>query len=291
MSLLFSDVFGDLEDLVHEVEIKEEEQKEFLKDVFKERMRTQLIARNVLLISVNQKRNLNQTRYIEELLQNSQAFDMELRELLQKKESITNISISVPHYENRILRLSKTWKEFYRYVQQIVKNPSDREALNYITSNNILLLTDIDFILRKYIEFNKAEDSFTNKLNHRNLMLFLQIGIPRVYIQKIIKEKLLIEQEIKIIENRQNLNITINSLGRLLKAFRHGDNRLGLQGVGDSKFLKKLAIVDALWVILEPLFRKELLSKEEFELMLRQSDEFTLKHTELVKFSNQTIDH
>jgi len=286
VTILWADAFGELGSLVEEVESQNQEKKEFLSDVFKQRMRTQVMARDALLVSMNFKNE----KYLKKLIQNSKFFDDDMKKLLDKKEDILLISKVVPDYKKRILRLEETWKAFYKNIQLIGKNVHDKKALEYITQNNVLLLTDIDFILRKYMAFHKSSDALAKALQHKQIMLFSQIGMPRAYIQKIIKEKLLIEKEIKIIENRQNLTITINALGRLLKAFRYGDKTLELEGTTDINLLKKLTTVDDLWKTLEPLYRKEILSKEEFSLMLEKSDEFIVHHTELVVLSNQIND-
>jgi hypothetical protein len=283
-SILFSNSFEELGNLVDEVEVKEEKQKEFLKDIFQKRMQVQLIARDVLLVSLD----FEKERYMEELLKNAKDFDSNIEELLQKKDRNKNISKHVPSYQKRILRLAKTWNEFYQNIKNFTKNSSDTEALDYIVQNNVLLLTDIDFIIRKY---NRRGDSLVEAIKERELMLFLQIGLPRAYIHKIIKEKLLIAKEIDVISNRENLDITINAQDKLLKAFRSGNKTLGLQGTNDLKFLEKLSVVDALWKELKPLYKKEVLSEKEFTSMLEISGKFVEKHTELVKFSNQSIDN
>jgi hypothetical protein len=286
-SILFSNSFEELGNLVDEVEVKEEKQKEFLKDIFQKRMQVQLIARDVLLVSLD----FEKEKYKEEILKNAKDFDRNIEELLQKKDRNENISKHVPSYQKRILRLAKTWNEFYQNIKNFTKNSSDTEALDYIVQNNVLLLTDIDFILRKYNEFNRRGDSLVEAIKERELMLFLQIGLPRAYIHKIIKEKLLIAKEIDVISNRENLDITINAQDKLLKAFRSGNKTLGLQGTNDLKFLEKLSVVDALWKELKPLYKKEVLSEKEFTSMLEISGKFVEKHTELVKFSNQSIDN
>ena len=286
VAIIWANAFGELGSLVEEVESQNQEKKEFLLDVFKQRMRTQVMARDALLVSMN----FENEKYLKALTENSKVFDDEIKKLLEKKEDTLLISKVVPDYKKRVLRLEKTWKEFYKQIHILTKNNDDKKSLAYITENNVLLLTDIDFILRKYMEFHKSSDILAKALQHKQIMLFSQIGMPRAYIQKIIKEKLLIEKEIKIIENRQNLSITIHALGRLLKAFRHGDKTLDLDGTTDNNFLKKLRKVDLLWTELEPLYKKEILTKKEFHLMLEKSDKFVLFHTELVLLSNQTND-
>jgi hypothetical protein len=286
LSMLSASTFGELGSLVEEVESKTQKKKEFLSDVFKQRMRTQLLARDALLLSLN----FEHEKYQKELLEKSELFDKEIKKLLEKKEDVLSLSKSVPDYSKRVLRLEKTWKEFYQNIKILTKNVNDEKALKYITENNILLLTDIDFILRKYMEFNRSSDSLAKALQHKQIMLFSQIGMPRAYIQKIIKEKLLIKKEIKVIENRQNLNITIHALSRLLKAFREGDETLELEGTSDVKFLQKLTTVELLWNELLPFYTKEILTKEESLSMLKKSEEFIKAHTSLVILSNQTND-
>ena len=286
-SLLFSNSFEELESLVDEVKVKEETHKKFLTDIFQKRMQVQLIARDALLISLG----FEKEKYSKELLKNAQSFDRKIDSLLQKEDENKKISKLIPAYRKRIVRLSDTWKEFYQNIKKISKNSSDNQALEYIVQNNVLLLTDIDFILRKYNEVNKGTGSLAEAIKEKEHMLFLQIGLPRAYIQKIIKEKLLISKEIDVIENRENLDITIHSQDKLLEAFRNGDKTLGLQGTSDSKFLEKLTMVDTVWKELKPLYRKEVLSDKEFKLMLKKSDEFIQKHTLLVKLSNHSIDN
>ena len=286
LTMAFSNTFEDLGKLVEEVESEKKEQKVFLLDIFKQRMRTQLMARDTLLLNLN----FEGKRYAEELMKTGQIFDTEMKKILSKKEEMEAISLVVPDYKKRILRLKKTWEKFYQSIHLLLKSPKDETALTYIVENNVLLLTDIDFILRKYMAFHQSSNRLEKALQHKSIMRFSQMGVPRAYIQKIMKEKLLIYREIKTIENRQNLNITIHSLGRLLKAFRDGDKTLDLLGISETNFLKKLSEIDALWRRLEPLYRQEVFGQEELQLMLQLSDAFMVKHTELVQLSTQIDD-
>jgi hypothetical protein len=272
-SLLFSNSISDLSLMVEEVNQEEHQKKERLEELFEQRMLAQQMAKNSLLLSLDYKTAF----YKKELLRLAKRFDKGIKNLKETESQ-------------RVKRLHKTWSSFYKNIKIIIETHHDTMALKYITENNVLLLTDIDFILRKKIKSSQSSDSFTRKLQHGNFMLFTQIDIPRSYIQKIIKEKLMIEKELNIIEYRGNLNITIFRLERLLKGFREGDKTLELKGSGEQKFLKKLSIIDALWEELKPLYQKEVLTKKEFEIMMKKSDEFMKKHLDVVKLSNQIID-
>ncbi len=285
-TLLLSSKFNDLDSLVNKANMEKAQKRKNLSDIFKQRMRTQLMARDTFFITIGYKKEF----YIKELLNISNLFDKDIKKFTQNKKEIKNLSVKVPDYSKRVKRLINTWSKFYKNIKIITKNSKDRDAHKYIKENNVLLLTDIDFIIRKNIEFGESSDDFLKKLQHANFMLFTQIGIPRTYIYKIIKEKLLIQEEIDVIEYRQNLNITIYSLDRLLRAFVYGDNTLQLSGTRDKEFLTKLLPISKLWKELKPLYKKEVLSKDEFEIMIKKSDEFIEKHTKLVKFSNQIVD-
>ncbi len=272
-SFLFADSINDLSLMVEEVNQEERHKKERLEELFEQRMLAQQMAKNALLLSLDYKTEF----YKKELLTLAKRFDKGIKNLKDTESQ-------------RVKRLHKTWDNFYKNINIIMENYHNTMALKYITENNVLLLTDIDFILRKKIKSSQSSDSFTRKLQHENFMLFTQIDIPRSYIQKIIKEKLMIKKELNIIEYRGNLNITIFRLERLLKGFRDGDKTLELKGSGEQNFLQKLSIIDTLWRELKPLYQKEVLSTKEFEVMIKKSDEFMKKHLDVVKLSNRIID-
>ena len=286
LTSIYSSTLEELDSIVNEATQEKVQKKKNLSDIFKQRMRTQLMARDAFLITTGYKKEF----YIKELLDISKKFDRDIKKFTQNKKAIKNLSKKVPDYSKRIKRLSNTWSKFYKTIKTITQNSKDIDANRYIEQNNVLLLTDIDFILRKNIEFSESGDNFIKELQHANFMLFTQIGVPRTYIYKILKEKLLIQEEIDIIEYRQNLHITINALDRLLRAFVNGDKTLQLSGTRDKEFLTRLLPISKLWRELKPLYNKEVLTQEEFDTMIKKSDEFIVKHTQLVKFSNQIVD-
>jgi flagellar motility protein MotE (MotC chaperone) len=180
--------------------------------------------------------------YRQEMLKNANLFDENLNKLLASKADIDKAKRDNKDFEQKIKDLNNTWVKFYDSVKKVSKNSKDKDGLKFIAEYNIRLLNDVAYIFTNFIKSYNSTDKLEASMAHIKSMLFTQVGKPRMYINKLVKERLLIKQNIDKKKNQENLNNSIKSMDKLMKALKDGDKELELYGTEDRTILDKLAI-------------------------------------------------
>jgi len=276
-----------LTDIVDQAEEKKAEDKKVLNYAFKQRMRTQWIARDALLIAMG----INSSFYQKEILQNADAFNENFNNLIGSKKDIQKAEKRDPKFTEKIEDVKSTWKTFYDSVKKISKNHKDKEALKFIEENNIKLLDDIAYIFTNFIKSYQSTDKLEASMAHIKSMLYTQVGKPRMYINKLVKERLLVKQNINKKENQKSLKQTVHDMDRLMKALKDGDKGLELHGTEDKDILDKLDISQKLWEEVKILVQKKKLTDKEFITLVRKNEDFIKAQTEVVKLTRASNDN
>jgi len=282
-----NDLMSGLTEIVNKVEDEKAKDKKVLNYAFKQRMRTQLIALNALLISMD----FNRKFYQKEIVVNSDLFNKNFNNLLNSKEDIKKAETRDPNFRKKIEEIKKIWLTFYDSSKRISTDAKDKNALKFIEENNIKLLTTIDYIFTNFIKSYQSTDKLEASISHIKSMLYTQVGKPRMYINKLVKERLLIEQNINVKDNQKNFNKTIKDMDRLMKALADGDKELELDGTEDRKILEKLSISQKIWEELKALVIKKRLNKEEWHKIIENNKKFMKSHTEVVKLTRESNDN
>ena len=276
-----------LTDIVDQAEEKKAEDKKVLNYAFKQRMRTQWIARDALLIAMG----INSSFYQKEILQNADAFNENFNNLIGSKKDIQKAEKRDPKFTEKIEDVKSTWKTFYDSVKKISKNHKDKEALKFIEENNIKLLDDIAYIFTNFIKSYQSTDKLEASMAHIKSMLYTQVGKPRMYINKLVKERLLVKQNINKKENQKSLKQTVKDMDRLMKALKDGDKGLELHGTEDRKILDKLSISQKIWEEVKTLVQKKKLTDKEFKTLVKKNEDFIKAQTEVVKLTRASNDN
>ena len=276
----------DLIDIVNQAEKQKQEETKVLNYAFKQRMRTQWIARDALLVSMDYNRSF----YQQEMLQNANLFHENLINLLASKADIDKVKREDKNFEQKIQDLNLTWMKFYDSVKKVAESSENKDALKFIAENNIKLLKDIAYIFTHFIKSYTSTDKLEASMAHIKTMLYTQVGKPRMYINKLVKERLLIKNNIDIEENQKSLEQSIKDMDRLMKALKDGDKGLELNGTEDRTILEKLAISQKIWEEVKLLVEKKKLTDEEWITLIQKNEEFIKIHTEVVKLTRTSND-
>ena len=282
-----SDLMSGLTNIVNEIEEKKAENKKVLNYAFKQRMRTQWISRDALLISMD----FNCSFYQKEILTNADLFNENFNNLINSKEDIEKAKKRDPNFSKKIEEVKERWSIFYDSIKKISKDAKDKNALKVIEENNIGLLDGIAYIFTNFIKTYQSTDKLEASMAHIKSMLYTQVGKPRMYINKLVKERLLIEQNIHKKDNQKNFEQSIKDMDRLMKALHDGDKELELHGTEDRKILEKLFISQKIWEEVKVLTTKENLSKREWSTLIQKNDEFINSQTEVVKRTRESSDN
>jgi hypothetical protein len=276
-----------LTDIVDQAEEKKAKDKKVLNYAFKQRMRTQWIARDALLVSMN----FNSSFYQKEMLTNANLFNENFNNLINSKKDIEKAKKSDPNFVKKIEDVKSRWSKFYDSVKKISKNSKDKESLKFIGENNIKLLDDIAYIFTHFIKSYQSTDKLEASMAHIKSMLYTQVGKPRMYINKLVKEKLLIKENINKKENQKSLKNSIKDMDRLMKALKDGDKGLELSGTEDRDILEKLATSQKIWEEVKTLANKKSLSKKEWFKLIAKNNDFIEAQTKVVKLTRASNDN
>lgn len=282
-----SDWMSGLTDIVDKVEEKKAENKKVLNYAFKQRMRTQLMSRDALLISMD----FNCSFYQKEILLNADLFNENFNNLINSKKDIEKIKKRDPKFSKKIEEVTEIWLTFYDSVKKISKDSKDKDALKFIEKNNINLLKGIAHIFTSFIKSYQSTDKLEASMAHIKSMLYTQVGKPRLYINKLVKERLLIEQNINVKDNQNSFNQTIKDMDKIMKALKDGDKELELHGTEDTKILEKLSITQKIWEDVKALVTKEKLNKKEWSIIIVKNEELIKAQTEVVKLTRESNDN
>ena len=276
-----------LANIVDKAEAKKAENLKVLNYAFKQRMRTQWIARDALLISIG----FNSDFYQKEILENANNFNKNFNKLISSKKDIDRAIKENKNFAQKIEDVKSVWIKFYDSVKKLSKNPKDKEALEFISKNNIKLLDDIAYIFTHFMKSYQSSDKLEASMAHIKTMLYTQVGKPRMYINKIVKDRLLIRENINKKDAEKDLDNSIKAMDKLMKALKDGDRDLELDGTEDRAILKKLSISQKIWDRVKSLVLKKKLTDKELESMIKANEEFIKAQGEVVKLTRASNDN
>ena len=282
-----NNLMSGLTDIVDKIEEQKAEDKKVLNYAFKQRMRTQWMSRDALLIAMD----FNSSFYQKEIIVNADLFNENFNNLINSKEDIKKAGKRDPNFAKKIEEIKEIWVTFYDSVKKISKNAKDKKALKFIEKNNIKLLDDIAYIFTNFIKSYQSTNKLEASMAHIKSMLYTQVGKPRMYINKLVKERLLIEQNINAKENQKNFNQSVKEMDRLMKALKDGDKELELHGTEDRKILEKLSICQKIWEEVKAIAAKDSLTKKEWSKLIEKNEKFIEAQTEVVTLTRASNDN
>jgi len=273
--------------IVDTAETQKAEDQQVLNNAFKQRMKTQRMARDALLIAMD----FNRSFYQKDILKNADEFNIKFQNLINDKKDIDKVITKLPEFKEKLTTFKTTWSQFYDMIKALSKDPKDQKALNYIINQNTNLLQDIDYIFSNFLRFYQSNDSLEKSMNHIRTMLFTQVGKPRMYITKIVKERLLIAEDINTTANQKALHKSIKNMDQLMKALKEGDKTLELNGTEDRKILEKLAQSQTVWEKLKVAIASATLDPHQWEKILQLNEDFIKIHNDVVTLTKASVDN
>lgn len=276
-----NNILKELTNLVDDVEKEKIEKHKVLNYTFKQRMRTQIIARDVLLIITG----FNTDFYKKEVGKNANTFNENLHKLVDSKEDIKRAKKLDPNFAKKLKDLETTWSKFYESVKNISKDSRDKKSIEFVINNNMRLLEDIAYIYSSFIKSYHSTDKLEASMAHIKNILYTQVGKPRMYINQIIKDRLSIKEDINTKESQKNLQKGIKEMDKLMKALKDGDKDLELSGTEDRAILEKLAISQKIWEEIKTLLQEKKLRKDKWLTLIEKNNSFIKEHTEVVRLT------
>ncbi|OQX74572.1 MAG: hypothetical protein B6D59_01880 [Campylobacteraceae bacterium 4484_4] len=215
----------------------------------KERMLTQRMAKDLLLIS----QNLNPEQNREDLKKTMQLFERILRGLQKGDKELSLEGTKLPKIQKQLHKGEKLWREL---KPNLLKKSLDKRALKTTIEKLDTLLAEMDKAVKLFEKSIKKEkqalqlssivSQYMEKKNLQNHIINLS-GKQRMLTQKISKLSLLVALGIDQKKNRVRLVDAAKLYDKTLSGFLNGDPSLGLPATKNRKIASYIKELQKVW--------------------------------------------
>jgi hypothetical protein len=250
----------------------------------KQRMLTQKMSKEIILIALNVEPKRNRER----LKKTSTLFDKTINGFLRGDSTLSLSATTEKPIIAQIEKIIKHWEKFNTHVKSIIKKKSiDTASLIYVINNNIPLLKESHKLVLLYKQ-NTTRILAPIEKDLRNIIDLA--GKQRMLTQKMTKEKILIIGGLRVKENEKLLLSSVNLFDKTLKGLIRGDKDLGLPGVTNSDLKKQLLTVKSIWNELKPLYKKDDISNQELAIIIDKNLPLLKEMNKAVNMFEKTSD-
>jgi hypothetical protein len=250
----------------------------------KQRMLTQKMSKEIILIALNVEPKRNRER----LKKTSTLFDKTINGFLKGDSTLSLSATTEKSIIAQIEKIIKHWEKFNTHVKSIIKKKSiDTASLIYVINNNIPLLKESHKLVLLYKQ-NTTRILAPIEKDLRNIIDLA--GKQRMLTQKMTKEKILIIGGLRVKENEKLLLSSVNLFDKTLKGLIRGDKDLGLPGVTNSDLKKQLLTVKSIWNELKPLYKKADISNQELAIIIDKNLPLLKEMNKAVNMFEKTSD-
>lgn len=213
----------------------------------KQRMLTQKMSKEVLLIALNVEKDKN----LKNLATTANLFNKTLAGLRDG-----DAELKLPETVNRRIRkqlekVEKIWIEFHAQVQKIIDTGTvTPPQMDRIAADNLKLLKEMN----KCVNLYEKDASKAGLKSDPTLAVAINLsGKQRMLTQKMSKEFLLVALGHDVDNNKLNLLETSTLFERTLKGLADGDKTLDLSGTKNKDIRGQLTVVNGLWQDFKPI--------------------------------------
>jgi len=219
----------------------------------KQRMLSQKISKEILLIAKGIEVEENK----ENLKNSADLFNTILQGLSNGDPELGLAKTDNADILKQLNKINKLWVEFSKNITAVLAGDTSSTILEKVAKQNLSLFNATNFVVKIY---EKGVDS---GLKPRLAAMLNYVGVQRMLIQKMVKELLLIENNIEPEVNKAYLKKTIFRFEHILTGLLEGDEELKIFGILEPETSKQLEIVKKLWIEYKPLLMKINLSEAD----------------------------
>lgn len=207
----------------------------------KQRMLTQKMTKEVLLITIG----INENRNIINLQNSVELFKKTLAGLKNGDSSLNLTAINNQEIRKQLDFVKSLFEELEPIFFKVInKSKLSQEELYFLREKNIPLLLAMNKAVKMFERAYHIELS-----NHSSIEVVINLaGKQRMLTQKMFKEYLCITLGLDIEANKMSLRETIGVFSKILNGLQMGDSDLGLPQTNDENIRKQLNITQKLWV-------------------------------------------
>jgi len=221
----------------------------------KQRMLTQKMSKEALLISLNIDKKINKIN----LNNSAKLFDKTLNGLLYSDKDLELVSTKNKEINMKLKGVKKLWKPFYKHIINIIKSKkSNKKDFLYIDKNNLKLLIAMNQAVTLYTKLGSNSKEKLKIANDINLA-----GKQRMLTQKMAKDILRYKNNLNKKEALKSLVTSKELFSKTLDGLYNGDKELNLVGTKLPKIRAQLDKVKMLWDEANILIPKAIKSKNK----------------------------
>ncbi len=213
-----------------------------INEAYLQQARTQEMVKEIILMIMG----VDPAVHLQKLKESAKRFDKTLNAFLNGDENLKIAKITDKKATEKLKEVKKEWEPFYEKIKTFLNGKIDRDALLYILNHNETLLHKSN-ALTELIRRSQGSHSLIGGYLNSKVAL---VERERYLLQKMIKEKLLVEGNINVEENKKKLKGSMLIFENILK----GDKKFGVISTGHPKVEKALLEVKKIWSALKPKF-------------------------------------
>ncbi len=219
-----------------------EQKDNVINEAYLQQARTQEMVKEIILIVMG----VEPSKHLQKLKESADKFDKTLDAFLNGNENLKIAKITDKKAIKKLKEVKKEWKPFYENIKTFLKGKIDRDALLYILKHNEILLNKSNALTQLIRRSQGAHSLIGGYLNSKVALAERE----RYLLQKMMKEKLLVEGNINAEENEKKLKGSMVIFENILK----GDERYGIMTTGNPHVEKAILKIKKIWTALKPKF-------------------------------------
>jgi len=207
----------------------------------KQRMLSQKMSKEILLIAQNIDADMNRIN----LEKTAKLFDKTLIGLLIGDEKLGLVKTENADIVRQLNNVGIAWKIFSKNVKAVLGGNTSRTVLQNVAFQNLSLLINLDEAVQMYEKLKNGSAQMANTIN--------KAGKQRMLTQKMTKELLLVAADIESVTNKNDLAATVSKFDQTL-------NEL-IAGTKIPAIINQLGVVKNKWEEYKPILDKVDVSK------------------------------
>jgi len=248
----------------------------------RQRMLVQRMTKLALLI----EEGIDKRENIKKLEKFSNLYDKTLKAFRDGDKDLGCIPTNNRDIREKISIVESAWRPFYKNIKKIIaQKDEDKSAIEYVVENNEKLLKLSDDLVKAYEKSNRAQ----NFLEKARVHVVNIAGRQRMLTQKMTKEKLLVIQGED--EYKKKLKNTIELFDSSLKNLTNGNLKENILKPTNEKIIKQLAVVNRIWNKLKPLYKKDKLTKNELNRIIKENPILLREMDKMVKMAEVEMEY
>ncbi len=216
-----------------------------INEAYLQQARTQRMVKEIILMIMG----VEPKKHLENLKESALEFDKTLKAFINGDEKLGIAKITDKRAKEKLAEIEKEWQPFYENIKKFLSGKIDRDALLYILNNNEKLLRKSNAFTLRVQRIMQGNSSIGTYKAHKVAL----VQRERYLLQKMAKERLLIEGNIDVEANRKKLTGSILIFSNILK----GDKKFGNLGAESPRVKAHLAKVRKFWDTLRPKFQQK----------------------------------